>query len=561
MADFELRSNLWRMWIIFAACMMAYGVLIIRLAYLQIVRGEQYKAWAQGLNSLAAAPTVLRGEIFFADGEPLAINKNFYFVSASPSEINDKEKTASELAKILSLDENDVFKNLSRGGFYALIKEKISDVEAAAVKSAGLDGIYIQEKKMRYYPQNNLASQIVGFVNGNGHGQYGLEEYYDDELSAGKDLILNINYHLQSQAEQILSDYVQKLNAKGGEIIIANPLEGAILAMAQSPNFDPNNYQQIAIQEQSLNVFKNSSTQELFEPGSVFKAITMASALNEGKVTPETSYYDSGIVKVGGYSIYNFAQKSYGQQTMTGVLEKSINTGAVYAENQLGHQAFTDYIKQFGIMQPTNIDLPETYSANSGFLAGHIIGYDTAAFGQGIWMTSVQLLRAYCALINGGKLVTPSIAAAGVRKNENSTQLQVIKPETSQTIKTMLESVVDNGFGKPARIPGYSIGGKTGTAQISWAALDIDRAGYSDTDTIQSFVGFFPVDNPKFLVIIKFKSPQANTAEYSAVPVFRDIAQYIIYLYQLPPDRQEKILLPIQQVTQNSTSTQSVSDF
>jgi len=147
MADFELRSNLWRMWIIFAVCMAAYCVLVIRLGYLQIVRGEQYKAWAQGLNVLASPPAVLRGEIFFADGEPLAVNKSFYFVSASPPEITNKEKTASELAKILSLNEGDVLKNLSKSGFYALIKDKITDTEAAGVKSAGLDGIYVQEKK------------------------------------------------------------------------------------------------------------------------------------------------------------------------------------------------------------------------------------------------------------------------------------------------------------------------------------------------------------------------------------------------------------------------------
>lgn len=560
MADFELRSNLWRMWIIFAVCMAAYCVLVIRLGYLQIVRGEQYKAWAQGLNVLASPPAVLRGEIFFADGEPLAVNKSFYFVSASPLEITNKEKTASELAKILSLDEGDVLKNLSKSGFYAPIKDKITDTEAAGVKSASLDGIYVQEKKMRYYPQNNLASQIVGFVDGNGHGQYGLEEYYDDQLSAGKDLILNINYHLQSQSEQILADYVQKLNARGGEIIVADPNNGAILTMAQTPNFDPNNYQQIAADGKSFGIFKNSSTQELFEPGSVFKAITMASALNEGKVNPQTSYYDSGVVKVGAYSIYNFAHKSYGQQTMTGVLEKSINTGAVYAENQLGHQAFTDYIKKFGIMQPTGIDLPETYSSNSGFLAGHIIGYDTAAFGQGIWMTSSQLLRAYCALINGGKLVAPSVANV-IRENNNSAQAQVIKPETSQTIRKMLQSVVDNGFGKAAKIPGYSIGGKTGTAQISWAALGVDKSGYSDTDTIQSFVGFFPVDNPKFLIIVKLNNPQSNTAEYSVVPVFRDISQYIIYLYQLPPDNQKEIPALSSQPVQNSTSTQPGLSF
>ena len=543
MTDFEPKFRSWRIHAVFAACLFAYCVLGARLEYLQVQRGEQYKAWAQGLDSPTGEKTqILRGQITFRGGEPLAINKTFVFAFASPPDVKDAQKTAAAVASILSLDPADVLKKISKDTLYVSLKDKISDDEAASLAKANLPGIYLRDKKMRYYPQGNLASQVAGFVDNNGNGQYGLESFYNDQLAAGKDVTLNIDYQLQYQSEKLLGDYVKQLNAKEGEAIVIDPKTGQIYAMAQVPDFDPNNYQASA-DPKAMNIFMNNSCQQLFEPGSVFKALTMAGALNDGKVTPDTTYTDTGTVKLGGSTIYNFAKRSYGLQTMTGVLEKSINTGAVFAENKLGNQAFLNYIEQFGVMEATGIDLPETYSPNAIFKKGYPINFDTAAFGQGLWMTSIQLVRAYSALANGGTLVQPSIAA-GTRDASSSDGRRVITQETSQTLAKMLLSVVDNGFGKPARVAGYSVCGKTGTAQMSWSTLGINKLGYSDATT-QSFVGWFPALDPKFLIMIKLIDPQASTAEYSAIPVFHDLAQYTAYLFQVPPDR--PITQPVQQ--------------
>lgn len=535
MRDSAIRAKNGRINFVFACLILGYLVIAGRLYYVQIIKGEHYKAWAQGLEDFSQAPSAERGEIFFRDGQPLAINKNFTFAFASPPNVKDPAKTAETVAEVLKLDKKDVAGKLQKDALYALLKVRLSDEEAKALKDDNLPGIYVKERKERYYPQGTMAAQIAGFVDESGSGQYGLEEFYNDDLAAGKDLVLNLDYNIQYSAEQLISKAREDLNAQTAEVIVVDPANGDVLAMAKNPNFDPNNYKDFAKKEETIKLFKNDSCQELFEPGSVFKPFTMSAALNEGKVTPETKYIDGGTVQIGGSTVYNYGQRSYGEQTMTQVLEKSINTGSVFAERQLGNELFAQYIEKFGLFEPTGIDIAETYSQNSEFKKGYEINYVTAAFGQGVQITSMQLIRGYCALANGGWLVQPSIVRDGRAALDPSKHRQVITKETSDTIKKMLVSVIENGYSKKARIPGYSIAGKTGTAQLSWAVYNIDRKGYSDK-TMQSFIGFFPAYDPKFLVLIKLKAPAANTAEYSALPVFHDLSKQILYFKQVPPD-------------------------
>jgi cell division protein FtsI (penicillin-binding protein 3)/stage V sporulation protein D (sporulation-specific penicillin-binding protein) len=283
--------------------------------------------------------------------------------------------------------------------------------------------------------------------------------------------------------------------------------------------------------------------EKLFEPGSIFKALTMSGAIDKGKVTPDTTYTDTGILERGGETIRNYDQRTYGRKTMREVLEFSINTGAVFAEEQLGHQNFLDLIKQYGIFEPTGVDLAgEAYSANSELKKGHIISFATAAFGQGVEMTPLQMLRAFASLANKGVMVTPtvteSITQEGLKQSlKPSTEqpVRVVSEETANTITSMLVSVVEEGFGKKAGIRGYHIAGKTGTAQVSYSALGISKAGYSPK-TIQSFIGYAPAYNPHFIIMVKLNDPRTGTAEYSAIPVFHDLAKYIIDYYQIPPD-------------------------
>lgn len=523
-----------RIYFVFAVIFLLYSLLLARFYYLQIILGEHYRVWAQGLEPYSRqAEIAQRGEIFFAGGEPLAINKDFDYAYASPINIKDKEAAASKLSEILNLDKKDLEQRLSGGSLYTPLKEKLTSDELQKINDAKIEGVYVNKKKMRYYPQGTVAAQLAGFVDDDGIGRYGLEEYYNEELSRGQDLILNIDYNIQYYAEQKLNAAVADLHAMSAEAIVADPKTGAIIAMAKSPNFDPNLYKDAA--RDNIEIFTNDSCQTFFEPGSVFKAITMASALNDGKVTPQTSYTDTGIVKIGGSTIYNYNFRSYGVQTMTNVLEHSVNTGVVFAEDKLGDAAFTGYVDKFGITEKTGIDLPEVASGNSEFKKGRAVGFATASFGQGIWMTSIQLIRAYSALANGGVLVQPSIAASGRKNYDENKKVRVIAEETSDTISTMLASVVDNGFGKKAKVSGYTIAGKTGTAQMSWSTIGVNQRGYSDKTT-QSFIGYFPAPDPRFLILVKLKAPEANTAEYSAMPVFNDLAKYVIYVSQLPPN-------------------------
>ena len=534
----------WRINLIFFLFLVFGAAIISRLIFLQILKGDFYKALSQGLHSSFQKTQIERGEIFLKGGEPLAINIDLPFVFASPRGIEKSEETAEALSQILNLDKNSVLEKLKKDNFYSLLKRKLTQKEVDDLKKSKFEGVYLEEEKVRYYPQETLASQAIGFLGAEGIGQYGLEEFFNDilenakdaEAKKGQDLILTIDYNIQFKAEKLLQEAKENLEIESGQIIVIEPISGKILTLAHFPNFNPNQYEKYA-KEENLEIFKNSVTQKLFEPGSVFKPMTMAGALNEGKITPETTYHDPGEIKIGGYKIYNYARRTYpGELTMTNVLEKSINTGAVFAETQLGEALFLNYIKKFGFFEKTGIDLPEVYSENEEFKKGYEINFATASFGQGIEMTPIQLARAYCAIANGGKLIKPYLVEKIL---ENGTLLNEIEPEisssiisskTSRQLTAMLVSVVENGFAKSAKIPGYYIAGKTGTAQVAEGGV------YSPDKSIQTFVGFAPAFDPKFLILIKLDNPETKTAEYSAVPIFHALSEYIIHYWQIPPD-------------------------
>ena len=520
----------WRVNLILVFFILFSAVLLGRLIYIQILQIDFYKALAQGLQNFPTETQPERGEIFLKNGEFLAINKNFSLVFAVPKKVTETEKTAKALSEILNLPESIVLEKLKKDTLYSPIKNKLTEEEVESIKKLNLSGIYLAEERLRYYPQETLASQIIGFVDKNNQGQYGLEYYYDEILN-GTDLILTLDYNIQFKAEKLLKEAKENLDIESGQIIVIDPNSGKIIALANFPNFNPNQYQEYA-SNGSLGIFKNRATQDLFEPGSVFKPITFAAALEEGKITPKTTYIDKGMVEIGGWPIYNYAERVYGEQTMTNVLEKSINTGAVFVQSQLPHHIFLDYIEKFGIFESTGVDLQESFSENKEFKKGYEINFATASFGQGIEMTPIQLARAYCAIANGGKLVKPYLVEI-----EKGSEIppSIISSKTASQLTAMIVSVVENGFGKAAKIPGYYIAGKTGTAQISFSALEIDKPGYSEK-TIQTFVGFFPAFSPQFLILIKLDNPKTKTAEYSATPIFHDLAEYIIHYYQIPPD-------------------------
>jgi len=524
-----LRVNL-----IFVFIILFSAVLLGKLFFIQVLENDFYKALAQGLKPAPNTSEAERLEIFFRGGEPLAIDKNWPLVFASPPKIIDSIKTAEMLSEALSLDKNFVLEKLQKDALYSPIKDRLTEEELAVLKNLNLPGVYLVSERGRYYPQESLAGQTIGFLGAEGKGQYGLEEYYDELLTGGEyrtNLSLTLDYNIQFMAEKLLTEAEENLEIEKGQIVVIEPNSGKIVALANFPNFNPNQYREYAAQG-LLEIFKNGAVQEFFEPGSVFKPITFAAALEEEKITPQTAYVDEGIVQIGGRTIYNYDNRVYGAQTMTNVLEKSINTGAVFAESQLPHHIFLDYIQKFGIFEPTGIDLPEpseVYYANEEFKKGYEINFATASFGQGVKMTLIQLARAYCAIANGGKLIQPYLVE-NVEVRPQPAPETVISSKTASQLTSMLVSVIENGFGQRAKIPGYYIAGKTGTAQVA------EGGKYSTEKTIQTFAGFFPAFNPQFLILVKLNNPETKTAEYSAMPIFHDLTEYVIHQYQIPPD-------------------------
>ncbi|KPJ71338.1 hypothetical protein AMJ50_02485 [Parcubacteria bacterium DG_74_3] len=521
-------------------------VLLGRLFFIQIVQGDFYKALAEGLHFFPGETSFQRGEIFFKNGEPLAINKKWQLAWAHPLKIKEKEEFARKVSEILEMPEGLILEKIRQeDALYVMLKNKLTDKELENLRNLNLEGLNIDEIEGRYYPQEFLASKVVGFFGGEETGQYGIEQSYNEVLTGGNnfdvaDLVLTLDYKIQFMAEKLLTEAQENLGIESGQIIVIEPYSGKILAIANFPNFNPNQYQEFATQN-NLAIFQNDSTQKIFEPGSVLKSITFAAALNEDKITQETTYVDKGVVNIGGWPIYNYAQRIYDLTSMSEVLEKSINTGAVFVEQKLGHTLFLKYLEKFGFFEKTGIDLEETFSENKEFKKGYEVNFATASFGQGIEMTPIQLIRAYCAIANGGKLIHPFIVEKILKEEKvieiepEISSVQIISQKTSRQLTAMLVNVVEEGFARTAKIPGYYIAGKTGTALIPWSSLGKKESGYSE-ETWQSFIGWFPAFNPKVLILVKLDRPETKTAEYSAVPIFNKLAQYLINYQQIPPD-------------------------
>ncbi len=544
-------------------------IIIGRLFYLQILNHKFYQAQDLGQKTGFAEIQGTRGEIFFenskdSDGnngsgeiKSLAINKDKWLISAIPKNIKDKNNFSLELSKSIDATKESILSKLEKSDSYTIIKKDLSDQEVTAVKSLTLDGLTLENSPGRYYPQGQMASQVVGFLGGDLNGQYGLEGYYDDILKGksgikeekkgldlidsepladldGSDLYLTVDYNIQFQAESLLQEARKSIDIDSGQIIVLKPDSGRILALANFPSFDPNKYSK----ESNLEIFQDSVVQKLYEPGSVFKPFTMAMALNEGKVTPDTTFTDTGFVKIGPDTVRNFDQKKYGLQTMSGILEKSINTGAVFLSQLIPHQTFLDYLDKLGFNDKTDVDLQgEVYSKNEILKNGSDFGFATASFGQGIEMTPIQLARAFCIFANGGKMPKPYIVDKIVHgQDEQKTQTEIspviIPPQIVSEVNTMMINVVERGFGDGAKIPGYYLAGKTGTAQVPFE----NKKGYYPDKTIQSFIGFGPALKPQFLILVKLDNPKVPKSSLSAVPIFKKLAQYIINYWQIPPD-------------------------
>ncbi|MEK7611746.1 MAG: penicillin-binding protein 2 [Patescibacteria group bacterium] len=537
-----------RLAFVITGIIVGFSGIIFRLHYLQIAQGSYYSAKAESQYTSSGVLEPHRGSLYFTDKHenviPVVVNKDYDVVFAVPKEIKDPKKAAIALAKIFNLNADRLAVRLARkNDLYEHIANKISKEDVEAVRAADIKGIYFDKETLRFYPFEQLASHVLGFLGFSEDdmepmGKYGLEAYYDVELRGkrgtiegekitapvhGGDFYLTIDRNIQARAEEMLDDLTARYHTNAGTIIVQDPSTGAILALANRPTFDPNSYG-----DASLSDFLNPAIQSVYEPGSVFKVLTMAAGIDTGKITPKTTFYDSGSLTLNGKKIMNWDGRAHGTVTMTEVIEESINTGAAFAEQKTGHKVFESYLRLFGFEEKTDIELLGEVPGSLGNIGkkGQDINFATASYGQGVSVTPLQLIDAISAIANGGLLMHPYLS----RENGPHVVRRVISRETASAVTDMMVSAVKKA--KVASISEYHIAGKTGTAQVP----DFKRGGYSE-DFIHTYVGFAPATNPRFTALIKLDKPKGATlAGATVVPAFRELAQFILSYYNIPPD-------------------------
>lgn len=561
-----------RIYILVVFVLAAVGFIFYRLYGLQVSAHDFYQELAFNQHKAYEDLVPKRGEIFVQDSDgyyPVAVNKELSLVYAVPREMDDPRSAAQAIAPILNQDEGELEAKLNQpGSWYAVIAHSVEDSQADEIKGKKIKGIYFSPENERYYPAGTFASQLVGFVGSDGKdvsGRYGLEAYWNEELAGkpgqleqekdtngswisigtrkitpaqnGSDLYLTLNHTIQYRAEVAVKNAVDKYQADSGSIVVLDPRTAGVLAMASWPTFDPNNFSNV----QDISVFSNPAVSNAYECGSIFKPITMAAGLDTKVITPDTTYTDTGEVSEAGYTIRNSDLKANGVQTMTQVLEKSLNTGAIFAEKLLGNLRFSEYVKNFGFGGKTGIDtIGESLGNISGVETLRNINDFTASFGQGISMTPLQLASAFQAIADGGHLMKPHvvdkiISGDGQEKDiEPQEERQVISKDASLDLTKMLIGVVQDGHGKLAAVPGYLVAGKTGTAQIP----NPNGPGYlTDAgDEIGSFAGYAPAYDPKFVMLVRLDRPKnVAWAESSAAPTFGEMAKFMLDYFGVQP--------------------------
>jgi len=574
---FEFRSFSTRAYIIFGCFILLIAISSAKAFSLQITNYAVWKekALAQQVGGIDLIPK--RGEIFFQDKNgnlvPAAINKKKYNIAIDPSQIKEEER--EEIVEVLSekleISKESILAKISKPNDpYELLKQNVESGLSQELKQE-IPSLILEEKDFRSYP-NYLANQTIGFCSFDNAtnrcvGKYGLEAYYDSLLRGddpkettlarilqngvwgainnfyvadGADLILTIDPVIQQEVEKDLKLEVQKWSAKSGNVIVMDPKTGKILALANYPDFNNNEYNKV----KDISIFLNSAVSSRYEPGSVFKPFTLAAGLESGKITKNSSYFDKGEITLNNKTIRNAGGSAPNKMiSMELFLQRSYNLGAVFIEQTIGNEYFKDFIlNNLEFDEKTNIDLPAEINNSFNNLLrkeAQDIDFATASFGQGIAVTPIKLIQEFAAFANGGDLVKPYIVDY-IRIDDQQTYTKsmvikkVLKTETLQQEIPLLESVVsgERGSGFLAKIEGYRIAGKTGTGEIPLE----NGKGYSNKVN-HTFVGFGPVSDPKVIILTRIEDPKGvNYAEATAVPLFRKIMKFIIDYYAISPD-------------------------
>lgn len=564
--------------VIFCIFLAIFFGIAVKLYIVQVLAHEKYSDIAFKQQTVEKNISSSRGEIFLKDKNDvysLGVNREYFVAHISPQEVPEEniENSAQQIANALEVDYGDIMQKMAkRNDIYEVIKRKIEREDKERIESIHIQGLHFLPEYYRFYPGGTLAAHVVGFVGSDGEkyvGRYGIEAYLDQELQGndgrvlqkrdarggwltntdrivlhkqdGVDVYLTIDYTVQYEVEQILENSIEEYEADGGSIIVMDPQTGKILALANYPTFSPSYYNEV----EDVAVFRNHAISDEYESGSVFKPITMAMGLDDEKITPDTTYVDTGSVQVAEYNIKNSEEKVYGLQTMTQVLEESINTGVIYVEKLIGNKKFKEYVERFGFGVPTGINLPAEADGNTSNLQyiNRDVEYYTASFGQGITVTPLQIVSAYSALANGGFLMKPQIIEKKVYADGREEVIEpyqvhrVVSQKASELVGEMLRSVVVNGHGKKADVPGYLIAGKTGTAQVAKK----EEKGYDDAQTIGTFAGYGPINDPRFAIVVRIDNPKnVIWAESSAAPTFGRVMKYLLDFYNIAPTEKVK---------------------
>ena len=554
----DLRSPRTRLLIVAALATLWTGAALGRLAYLQLFRYSEYYSRAQHQQRLIVEVGASRAEIFDRNMNPLAMSVPVDSAFAVPSEIADPDMVARLIGKVLEVSPDDIATRLAASRSFVWIARKLPPEKAERIAAMNLRGIYFQREGGRFYPKRDLAAHVLGYVDIDERGLGGIEYSLDDHIrskpgkmliladahrrwydsadkapDAGTSVVLTLDEKIQYIAEKELAQAIQDTHAKAGTIIVENPNSGELLAVANWPTFNPN-----AAKDSDPESRVDRAVSALYEPGSVFKIVTLSAAIDQG-VTNADEVIDcqNGAIYIAGHRIRD--HKAYGNLTVSQILANSSDVGAIKVGLRLGAPKFYDYIRAFGFGQPTGVDLPGEGRGMLRRLDNWTpVSVGSISMGQEIGVTPLQMITAVSAIANGGSIVRPHV----VRALRHGTQLaeqqepqprRVIRETTAATMRRMLEGVVLNGTGKLARLDGYTTAGKTGTAQ----KFDIATGHYSAHDLIASFVGFAPINTPAITVLVQLDSPAGmHEGGQVAAPAFKHVAQQVLAYMDVPHD-------------------------
>ncbi|MEM7116150.1 MAG: penicillin-binding protein 2 [Chloroflexota bacterium] len=542
-----------RLWLVIIGLIFATTIIVGRLVAFQIIQGETWAERTSDTVRVIAQPK--RGTIYDRNGTVIAANGADYSIGASPDLVYQSTELATALAPILQRPTYEILGALESEQKFVMLEGRVSDDIAEAVRELPYNGLQIDPLARRFYPQGELMCHTIGHVDYENVGGGGIEGYYQQELAGeaasaeinispltpqenviareGADLVLTIDRTVQYTVEKHLIQALREHGAPTGTIVVMNPKTGAVLGMASAPCYDP-----YVFFEADETLLFNPLVSQQFEPGSVMKLITMAAALDAGVVTPNSTYYDSGTLEVGGHRTVNWDRSAPGTVDMTTLLARSLNVGAATLSTWMGPESYYNYMQAFGFGRPTGIDilseatglmpLPGDSNWTESFLA-------TNSYGQGLAVTSLQMTAAISALANDGYLMQPYVVEEvhtpqGTRRHEPTVLSRPIRPEIAQQMTNMAITAVAREVSE-AHVEGYTIAGKTGTAQIP------ENGIYHPTDVIGSFVGWLPADNPEIVVFVKIDRPtSAPWGSKTAAPTFAKLVEELVILLNIPPD-------------------------